>query len=62
MLPLVFQILLLFTIQLVAKVIRNVIVTLQQAAFLDMPNEALEVIDFELIVFLANFVMPAIGS
>ena len=60
-LPLVFQILLLFTIQLFAKVVRNVIVTLQQAAFLHMPDEPLEVMGLELIVFLANVVAPAIG-
>jgi hypothetical protein len=57
----VFQILLLFTIQLFAKVVWNIIVTLQQAAFLYMPNEALEVTSLEPIVFLANVVAPAIG-
>ena len=57
-----FQILLLFTIELFPKVIRNVVVTLQQAAFLHIPNEALEMMGLELIVFLPNVVALTIGS
>jgi hypothetical protein len=55
------ELLLLFYVKLLPNVFRDVIVSVQREAFLNVPDQILESIGVQFVMLLSNRILPAIG-